>query len=55
MTSDRPYRSALTPEEAIAELRRCADQQFDRTVVQLLCAVLADEDRPAATTFAVDA
>jgi len=52
MTSDRPYRSARTPEEAVAELRRCADQQFDRTVVQLLCAVLADEDKPA-TTFAV--
>jgi hypothetical protein len=28
------------------------DRQFDRTVVQLLCAVLADEDKPA-TTFAV--
>lgn len=52
MTSDRPYRSARTPAEAIAELRRCADRQFDRTVVQLLCAVLADEDKPA-TTFAV--
>jgi len=53
MTSDRPYRSARTPEQAIAELRRCADRQFDRTVVQLLCAVLADEDRPAPTSFAV--
>ena len=52
MTSDQPYRSARTPEEAVAELRRCADWQFDRTVVQLLCAVLADEDKPA-TTFAV--
>jgi diguanylate cyclase (GGDEF)-like protein len=52
MTSDRPYRSARTPEEAVAELHRCADRQFDRTVVQLLCAVLADEDKPA-TTFAV--
>jgi diguanylate cyclase (GGDEF)-like protein len=51
MTSDRPYRSARTPDEAVAELRRCADRQFDRTVVQLLCAVLADEE--PATTFAV--
>jgi diguanylate cyclase (GGDEF)-like protein len=49
MTTDRPYRSARTPAEAIAELRRCADRQFDRTVVQLLCAVLADEEKPAAT------
>ena len=53
MTSNRPYRSARTPAEAVAELRRCADGQFDRTVVQLLCAVLADEDRPAPTSFAV--
>ena len=44
ITSDRPYRAARTPEEAVAELRRCADRQFDRTVVQLLCAVLAHED-----------
>lgn len=28
MTSDRPYRSARTHEEAIAELRRCAGTQF---------------------------
>ena len=49
MTSDRPYRAALTAEEAVAELRRCADRQFDRTVVQLLCAVLADDDQRAST------
>jgi two-component system, cell cycle response regulator len=52
MTSDRPYRSARTPEDAAAELRRCAGRQFDLQVVELLCAVLADEDQPA-TTFAV--
>ncbi len=52
ITSDRPYRSARTAAEAIAELRRCAGRQFDRKVVELLCTVLADEDEPA-TTFAV--
>jgi two-component system, cell cycle response regulator len=47
MTSDRPYREARTPDEAIAELRRCAGRQFDRQVVDLVCAVLADEDETA--------
>jgi diguanylate cyclase (GGDEF)-like protein len=50
ITSDRPYRAARTPGEAVAELRRCVDQQFDRQVVELLCVVLADEP---ASTFAV--
>ena len=52
MTSDRPYRAARTPATAAAELRRCAGRQFDRQVVQLLCAVLAGEDEPA-TNLAV--
>jgi HD-GYP domain-containing protein (c-di-GMP phosphodiesterase class II) len=33
MTSDRPYRLALTPRAAIAELERCAGAQFDPDVV----------------------
>ena len=33
MTSDRPYRKALTKEEAFSELRRCAGTQFDRGLV----------------------
>ena len=52
MTSDRPYRAAQMPAKAVAELRRCAGQQFDRQVVELLCAVIAEEDEPA-TAFAV--
>jgi len=47
MTSDRPYRAARTPAAAVAELRRCAGRQFDCQVVELLCAVLADEAEPA--------
>jgi putative two-component system response regulator len=33
MTRERPYRDAARPEEALAELRRCADSQFDQHVV----------------------
>ena len=33
MTSDRPYRRALTSERAISELERCAGTQFDPDVV----------------------
>ena len=33
MTSDRPYRPALTQAQAVAELERCAGTQFDPEVV----------------------
>jgi putative nucleotidyltransferase with HDIG domain len=33
MTTDRPYRRALTKETAIGELKRCSGIQFDRDVV----------------------
>ncbi|MBI5233803.1 MAG: HD domain-containing protein [Deltaproteobacteria bacterium] len=33
MTTTRPYRNALSPETAIAELKRCSGKQFDKTVV----------------------
>ncbi|HHX77525.1 MAG TPA: HD-GYP domain-containing protein [Firmicutes bacterium] len=34
MTSTRPYRKAMTPEEAFAELERCAGSQFDPEIVK---------------------
>ena len=40
MTTDRPYRRALSPEAAVAELRSCAGTQFDPRVVDALLAVL---------------
>ena len=36
MTSDRPYRDAMTPAAATAELRRGAGTQFDPTAVAAL-------------------
>jgi HD-GYP domain-containing protein (c-di-GMP phosphodiesterase class II) len=33
MTADRPYRGAMDPAAARAELERCAGTQFDRDVV----------------------
>ena len=33
MTTDRPYRTALTKGAAVQELKRCAGSQFDRKVV----------------------
>jgi two-component system, cell cycle response regulator len=38
MTADRPYRAAIPPAEAIAELRRAAGTQFDPQVVDAFCA-----------------
>ncbi len=34
MTTDRPYRKALTSAEAYAELRRCSGTQFDPAIVE---------------------
>lgn len=40
MTSQRPYRAALSRAEAIEELRRCAGNQFDPFVVDALVTAL---------------
>ena len=37
MTSDRPYKSAMSPPDAMSELRRCAGTHFDPRVVEILC------------------
>jgi HD-GYP domain-containing protein (c-di-GMP phosphodiesterase class II) len=34
MTTDRPYRRALSKEMAIKELKRCSGTQFDKEVVE---------------------
>ncbi|MCM8830274.1 MAG: response regulator [Candidatus Omnitrophica bacterium] len=45
MISERPYRNAMTEEEAIAELKRCADIQFDRDVVDTFIKILKDNKK----------
>jgi putative nucleotidyltransferase with HDIG domain len=35
MTSDRPYRSALRHDDALAEVRRCSGTQFDPRVAEV--------------------
>ncbi|HYF49603.1 MAG TPA: HD domain-containing phosphohydrolase [Planctomycetota bacterium] len=40
MVSKRSYNAAKTPEEALAELRRCSGKQFDPQVVEALAVVL---------------
>jgi len=48
MKSDRPYRKAMTREEAIAELRRCSGTRFDPDLVERFIWLLqnSDEDFP---------
>ncbi|MEW6271102.1 MAG: diguanylate cyclase [Thermodesulfobacteriota bacterium] len=40
MRSDRPYRAAISHDEAVVELRRCAGTQFDPAVVEALLGIL---------------
>src|SRR4051794_26447553 len=46
MTSDRVYRSAMSAENARAELVRCADTQFDKRVVEAFLQVLDEQSEP---------
>jgi putative nucleotidyltransferase with HDIG domain len=45
MTSDRPYRLAMTPHDALAELERCSGTQFDPEVVAAFQAALSEPTR----------
>ena len=42
MTSERPYRSALSQADAIAELQANAGSQFDPRVIEALVGYLVD-------------
>ncbi|MDQ2910461.1 MAG: HD-GYP domain-containing protein [Actinomycetota bacterium] len=50
MTSDRPYRRALTRGEALAEVERCAGTQFDPEIARVFLEVFGEtaDELPAA-------
>jgi len=43
MTTDRPYRKALSIEEAVKEIERCSGTQFDPGIVDIFIALLKDK------------
>ena len=60
MTTDRPYRKALTQDEAFDELRQCGNTQFDPTLVERFISLVHASARPdrnpyADTAFSRDA
>jgi putative two-component system response regulator len=48
MTSDRPYRRALTHEQALEEVERCAGTQFDPEIARVFLELFEDADELAA-------
>ena len=48
MTSDRPYRRALTREQALAEVERCSGTQFDPRVAAVFLELFAEAEAPVA-------
>ena len=55
MTSERPYREALTAAAAFDELRLCAGQQFDPMVVSAFCAEMDLNEPQTATAPSIGA
>jgi putative nucleotidyltransferase with HDIG domain len=43
MTADRPYRKAVSKEQAIEELKRCAGTQFDAKLVEVFIEIVKNE------------
>ena len=52
MTSDRPYKRAISREEAIEELKKCRGKQFDPDIVDIFIdKVLLKKESPADTAI----
>jgi putative nucleotidyltransferase with HDIG domain len=52
MTSDRPYRPALSLEDALAEVARCSGTQFDPEIVRVFLELLAEAQSLSAAAVA---
>jgi diguanylate cyclase (GGDEF)-like protein/putative nucleotidyltransferase with HDIG domain len=50
ITSERTYKKARTPEDAFAELERCAANQFDPEIVRVFIATMRRAPRPTVET-----
>jgi HD-GYP domain-containing protein (c-di-GMP phosphodiesterase class II) len=46
MTSDRPYRRALSKRDALAELVLCSGSQFDPTIANMLINIIRGQKNP---------
>lgn len=44
MTSDRPYRSAMSRTDAVDEMRRCEGTHFDPGIVGMFCALVGETE-----------
>ena len=44
MTSERPYRNAITKQAAIEELKRASNSQFDPAIVKIFLKILSQKD-----------
>ncbi len=44
MTNDRPYRKAMSKEDAVAELKHCAGSHFDPEIVEVFLSVLEENN-----------
>jgi diguanylate cyclase (GGDEF)-like protein len=47
MLDERSYKEAMSVEEALAELRRCAGTQFDPHLVEVFCRLVGERTTPA--------
>jgi HD-GYP domain-containing protein (c-di-GMP phosphodiesterase class II) len=50
MTSDRPYRRALSRAEALAEVERCAGTQFDPEIARIFLELFEEAELATAAS-----